>query len=261
MERTCLKNPENPRYVDLFLTNRVQRFQNTSVFATGISDFDKIILNVLETSFPKSAPKKLSTEIIKVLTRTLKNVQSYESFENKFLNALQRHAPLKTKVVRANRAPYLNRTLREAIMKKSELKRKYLKNRTNENRIRYKRQKNFCSKLYKKERKKFYSNIEWKHFKDNKKFWRTVKLLINDIGVQSSKITLVDKKEEHKTAKNKIRDNSNEIISDDLDVANTLNKCFQNPITKLGITEYSDNFGINTTALATLEDPVDKLKN
>ena len=69
-----------------------------------------------------------------------------------------------------------------------------------------------------------------------------------------SRITLADKKEEDKTAKNKIGDSSNEIISDDLDVANTLTEYFQNAITKLGITEYSDNFGRNT---ATLGDPVD----
>ena len=47
----------------------------------------------------------------------------------------------------------------------------------------------------------------------------------------SSRITLADKKEEDKTEKNKIRDSSNEIISDDLDVANTLNEYFQNAIT------------------------------
>ena len=139
-------------------------------------------------------------------------------------------------------------------MKRSELERKYLKYRTNENRIRDKKQKNFCSKLCKKERKQYYSNIELKFFTENKKFWRTVKPLISDKGVQSSRITLVDKKEEDKTEKSKIVDSSNEIISDDLDVANTLNEYFQNAITKLGITEYSDNFGTNT---ATLGDPVD----
>ena len=37
-----------------------------------------------------------------------------------------------------------------------------------------------------------------------------------------------------------------------MDVANTLNEYFQNAITKLGITEYLDNFGTNT---ATLRDP------
>ena len=49
-----------------------------------------------------------------------------------------------------------------------------------------------------------------------------------------------------KLEKDKIGDSSNEIICDDLDVANTLNEYFQNAITKLGITEYSDNFGKKT---------------
>ena len=179
MEKTCSKNQKNPRYIDLFLTNSAQSFQNTSVFATGISDFHTMILTILKKSFPKSAPKKVlyrnhknfnSNCFKSDLKKQLKYTEPYESFENVFLNVLQRHAPLKTKVVRANHAPYMNRTLRKAIMKRSELERKYLKNRTNESRITYKKQKNFCSKLYKKERKKYYSNIELKFFTDNKKF-------------------------------------------------------------------------------------------
>ena len=125
----------------------------------------------MTTSFPKSAPKKIiyrnyknfnSKSFKSDLKKQLKYTKPYESFENVFLNILQRHAPLKTKVVSANHAPYMNRILRKAIMKRSELERKYLKNRASENRIRYKKQKNFCSKLYKKERKKYFSNIELK---------------------------------------------------------------------------------------------------
>ena len=125
----------------------------------------------MTTSFPKSAPKKIiyrnyknfnSKSFKSDLKKQLKYTELSESFENMFLNILQRHAPLKTKVVNANHAPYMNRILIKAIMKRSELERKYLKNRTNENRIRYKKQKNFCSKLYKKERKKYFSNIELK---------------------------------------------------------------------------------------------------
>ena len=71
--------------------------------------------------------------------------------------------------------------------------------------------------------------------------------------MQSFRITLADK-EEDKTEKNKIGDSSNEIISDDLDVANRLKEYFQNVITKLRITEYSNDFGTNT---ATLGNPVD----
>ena len=79
----------------------------------------------------------------------------------------------------------------------------------------------------------------------------TVKSLISDKRFQSSRITLIYKKEQDKTEKKKkkIGNSSNDIISDDLYVANTLNKYFQNTVTKLGITECPDNFSTNTTAL------------
>ena len=130
MGKTCSENSENPRCIDLFLTNSVQSFQNTSVFVNGISDFHKMILTILKTSFPKSGPKKIiyknyknynSNSFKSDLKKQLKCTESYESFENVFLDVLQRYAPLKTKVVRANHAPYMNKTLRKAIMKMSEL--------------------------------------------------------------------------------------------------------------------------------------------
>ena len=43
------------------------------------------------------------------------------------------HAPIKRKFLRANHVPYLTKTLRKAIMKRSELENKYVKNKTNEN--------------------------------------------------------------------------------------------------------------------------------
>ena len=93
------------------------------------------ILTALKTSFLKSAPEKIlyrnyknfnSNSFKSDLKKELKYTESYESFENVFLNVLQRHAPLKTKVVRENYPPYMNRTLRKAIIKRLELDRKYI---------------------------------------------------------------------------------------------------------------------------------------
>ena len=39
----------------------------------------------------------------------------------------------------------------------------------------YRKQRNFCSKLYKKERKKYNNNLDLNDIADNKKFWKTVK--------------------------------------------------------------------------------------
>ena len=93
------------------------------------------ILTALKTAFLKSASEKIlhrnyknfnSSSFKSDLKKQLKHTESYESFENVFLNVLQRHAPLKTKVVRENHPAYMNRTLRKAIMKRLELDRKYI---------------------------------------------------------------------------------------------------------------------------------------
>ena len=62
------------------------------------------------------------------------------------LSILNKHAPLKKKVVRANHVPYMTKALRKAIMKRSALENKYLRNNTTENKIHYKK----VNKGYKK---------------------------------------------------------------------------------------------------------------
>ena len=51
---------------------------------------------------------------------------NYETFHNVYLNVLNKHAPIKTKVIRGNQAPYITKAYRKAVMKRSELKTKYL---------------------------------------------------------------------------------------------------------------------------------------
>ena len=48
---------------------------------------------------------------------------------------------------------------------------KYYKNNNHKNQNLYKKQKNYCSRLYKKEKKQFYSNLNHSNITDNNKFW------------------------------------------------------------------------------------------
>ena len=126
----------------------------------------------------------------------------------------------------------MTKALRKAIMKRSELESKYLKNRTNENLKSYKKQRNFCSKLYKKERKKYYERLDLNNVTHNKKFWKTVKPFFSDKVTTFPQITLVE---------------NDEIISDESKVANSFNNFFENAVHSLGIktNEYSnDNCGL-----------------
>ena len=47
--------------------------------------------------------------------------RSYESFEESVINTLNKHAPLKRKIVRANEVPYITKALEKAIATKSRL--------------------------------------------------------------------------------------------------------------------------------------------
>ena len=47
---------------------------------------------------------------------------------------LNKHAPLKRKYVRANEAPFMTKELHKAIMKRSKLRKKFLRTQTNDDR-------------------------------------------------------------------------------------------------------------------------------
>ena len=111
-------------------------------------------------------------------------------FTTLYTQTFNRHAPIKKKTLRANQVPYMTKTLRKAIMRRSNLENKFLKNVTPENNAAYRKQRNLCSKLYKKERRKYYSNLDPSNFTDNKMFWKTVKPLLTDKGKTFRKIIL-----------------------------------------------------------------------
>ena len=92
---------------------------------------------------------------------------------------LNKHAPLKKKLLRANHAPYITKTLRKAIMRRSQLETKYLKSKTQTDLKLYKKHKNFCSKLHKREKRKHYEFLDIKNVLDSKKFWKTMRLFLS----------------------------------------------------------------------------------
>ena len=123
-----------------------------------------MVITVLKQTFQRSSPKELVYRDYKNFDRlTFKReleeklnqqINEYKHFEQIFLEVLNTHAPRKRNLLRTSHAPYMAKSLRKAIMKRSELESKYVKNKTNENLKSYKKQRNFCSKLYKKREEK-----------------------------------------------------------------------------------------------------------
>ena len=48
---TCYKNPQNPSCIDLILANTSLSFESSGVIETGLSDFHKMTVTVMKTTF------------------------------------------------------------------------------------------------------------------------------------------------------------------------------------------------------------------
>ena len=129
----CFKSKNNPSCIGSFITNSSNSFQNTSTITTGLSDFHKMVVTGLKTTFLKSKPRvinyrdytsfdnnKFKTDLKNSLI-IVRNVSSYMVFEEIFLHDFQRHDPIKQKVIRANHALCVTKAIRKAIMKRTQL--------------------------------------------------------------------------------------------------------------------------------------------
>ena len=116
---TCYKNPANPTCIDLMLTNSNRSFQNSCTIETGLSDFHKMIVSVLQIYFQKREAKVI-------------NYWDYRNFSNE---------EFRQQVPKDNHSPFINKTILKAIMDRSRLRIQFLKTRSNEVKRAYKTQK------------------------------------------------------------------------------------------------------------------------
>ena len=200
-------------------------------------------VTVMRATYIKSKPRQITyrdykkfdkKEFNKCLKEAVnsKEINKFKTFQDLFLKTLNRHAPLKKKVLRSSEAPYMTKILRKAIMKRSELATRFHKTRNVADQFAFKKQRNYVSRLYKKERKKYFSNLDVRKVTDNRNFWNTIQPLFSDKVKMRRKITLVHKKE---------------LISEDIKVADTLNSFFENAAKNLTaenryLTNPSQNF-------------------
>ena len=105
---------------------------------------------------------------------------------------LNHHAQAKQKFVRGNHLLLMNKTLSKAIMHRARFRNKYLRNKTDENKRNYTKQRNYCVSLVRKSEREYYSNLDVKNITDNKTFWKTVKAFLSGKVTSTKKITLID---------------------------------------------------------------------
>ena len=157
---TCFKNPDKPTCLDLILTNKHRSFKYTTTLETGLSDFHLMTTTVMRLNYQKLKPTiisyrdyknydndKFRESYLHLMQYSNDINDNYINIENNVINILNNLAPLKKKYIRGNQQPFMNKDLSKAIMTRSRLRNIYLKNRTEFNRERFVKQRNYCVNL------------------------------------------------------------------------------------------------------------------
>ena len=107
-EPTCYKNIDNPSRIDFILTNNPKSFYNTKTIPIGLSDYHQLVFSIFKTTFVKAVPKEIFYRDFKNFDQNVfdeevskkfseERVKNYKCFEEQFLKALNKFAPLKKK--------------------------------------------------------------------------------------------------------------------------------------------------------------------
>ena len=210
----------------------------TGYIDTGISDYHRLVYTVLKSTFLKLPPKEVvyrcyknfsESNFLAELSRCLnsypREMVNYDIFESSFLTVLDMHAPWKTKIIRGNEKPHMNKTLKKAIMKRSKLWNAYYNSKSLSNLLAYREQRNLVTKLNKRI-KKLYFQTTIQHSKGRPKdFWNLCKPFMSNKGFSDTRIVLSGPEDS--------------IIQDECEISKVLNNYFNNITKPLNLFEWN----------------------
>ena len=185
-EKTCFMSQLGSS-IDIISTNKPKSFFKSYTIETGLSDHHKMIITFLRIH------NSIKLKSKNIVYRDVKNMD-FEKFENDvknipidelhrfpdpfegyttfFKSILDRHAPIKTKIIRGNNKRFMNKELSKALKDKSRIKNKFNKWRSRENYRELQEIKKKCKYLTFKAEKDHIERVLSKGFLTNKDFWK-----------------------------------------------------------------------------------------
>ena len=189
--------------IDVILTNKKRSFKNSGTVATGVSDFHKMVLTTMRAHYERLKPNKIQYRSYKNFNeqkflRDLENTPfhlcndlidknlAYEQFRNMFKLVVDKHTPIKSKFILGTHAPFMNKELSKAIMHRSKLKNLHNRINTRGSWDAFKRQRNKCVAIKRKNVRTYFSLLVKDNGHNNKRFWSAVKPFLSDKGTKKS---------------------------------------------------------------------------
>ena len=217
-------------------TNRKHSFQQTQTFETGMSDHHVMIYTMFKTTFVKMPPKikkyrcyknfsmeSFLDDLVRYLMVT--TTTNFDDYECIFTDILNKHAPIKKKVLRGNHKQFMSKQLRNAIYTRSRLRKKANKTGNVDDITNYKTQRNLVKHLNYTTKKLYYRNLDPQKLDMNRKFWKKFKPFFSNKCSPSEKMIIVEKET---------------VLPDDKQIAECMNNYLVNVTKTLNIEKWPD---------------------
>ena len=83
-------------------------------------------------------------------------------------------APINQKYIKGYQSPFMNKNIHKAIVRRTRLRNRFLKEPIPINRLASKKQRNCCVSFMRENNKQYYVSLNVKYITDNKNFWIVV---------------------------------------------------------------------------------------
>ena len=154
------------------LANKPRNFKYSCVIKTDLSDFHRRTVTVMNAAFQPRVVNyreykyfenyRFRADLLSELSKTNneENEEGLSDFLNKCKSILDLHAPRKQKYARGNHMPFMNRALSTEIMTRTRLRNNFLKDRSEENKRKYSKQRRNILGIFMK-KKSAITEISW----------------------------------------------------------------------------------------------------
>ena len=225
----------------MYTTNQKYKHKFSQTFETGFSDFHKMIYTMLKTTFTKLPPKikfyrskknfnetQFNEELFEKLHNSTTGI--YQVFQNSFEQVLNKHLPLKKKVLRGNHKPWVTKELRKQISIRSRLRN--IANRTGDpsDINSFKNQRNFVNMIRKSAQKNYFKSLNPKKLNMSRTFFNTFKPFFSSKYSPDERILLIE--------------NEN-ILTDELEISEVFNEYFTNITDSLNIKQWPESIEVS----------------
>lgn len=238
---TCFKS-HTPTLIDVLLVTDKKRLFCGFSFDVGISDFHNLIGAALRKHIPGMKTKKVEYRKVKdvcynqvrldlfdlslaeMINSTEDANAAFSKFHDSVISVFDKHAPVRTRIIKMNDFPIMNNELQSAIYQRNKYRNKFYQYRTTAYYTLYKAKRNNVTAIKRKLVRSYFLK-RCTGGTNNKNFWKTIRPFFNKKPQHFADVTLRE---------------GDEIITDEDKLCNIFNDFFVSIGSDIGVKEDND---------------------